>query len=185
MRATSPVTNPIVPILPKECQLTKFLTSMALGAGDIGSRVSSFTSECTSALMPAPESSAALEVPPPPAAPVKTCVTCREQFKSLMTDMSNPQSCLMHCQPLLLACFRGVSDGCIHKAVPCMRCGKNKLQQLNKCEGKGEESDPAIAKLDELMGILKTGTVEQEGVDGLLESLTQVLFKGTFLDPAK
>merc|ERR1719210_1513589 len=174
----------VLPVLPKQCQPTKLMTDLTLGSGAMGTRVASFVAKCRSMLMPTPGGSDEDQGPPPPVAPIKKCITCKQQYQSLMTDMSVSGSCVTHCQPLLFACLKGVSDDCIHKASACLRCSKNKLQQLYKCEGR-DGSSPALEKLTTFTELFKSGTVEQEGVDAFLDDLTQAILKDTILDPAK
>lgn len=152
--------------LPAKCQTTRLVTTMSLGSGDAGERLSKFAKNCAEAMGFSQEEEG-------PAMPKRHCKTCVEVWKEATTDTSNPNSCAMHCLPSLTSCLqaKALDDKCIHSFFPCLRCHKRKIDALDKCEG-----DTKNQGVSEMLGQLlkaadKTSSVEKASVGRLMDNV--------------
>mmetsp|Transcript_1579 Transcript_1579/g.4351 ORF Transcript_1579/g.4351 Transcript_1579/m.4351 type:complete len:438 (-) Transcript_1579:730-2043(-) len=151
--------------LPAKCQTARLMTTMSLGGGEMGERLTKFAKNCALAMGFSEEEEG-------PAMPARHCKTCVEVWKEATTG-SSPNSCAMHCLPSLTSCLqaKALDDKCIHSFFPCLRCHKRKIDALDKCEG-----DTKNQGVSEMLGQLlkaadKTSSVEKASVGRLMDTV--------------
>lgn len=154
----------VVKELPSKCQPSRLFTTLGLGMGDVGSRISKFVGKCVDSL--------GFERDPP--APERTCKTCQEHYLEQTLEVGSMNSCVVHCMPVAASCSGGVSNGCVKAVHPCFRCHKKKIEMLDDCEGTSKRAKMATM-LGKLADAFKDGSVEKNAISGFVDKVVNAM----------
>jgi len=107
-----------------------------------------------------------------------SCARCASDFLHVFMGrgmVGLASSCVPKCMPANNACKKGLTDQCLTKGAPCLKCLKPGLLELGNCVGLNGTRWGLSDKLDLFIKAFREGSTEPDKVDTFITNLVLAL----------